>query len=131
MAGFVFSREQFVGLREAVLQIQSGMMDAKRVGACMRVMVRRARIRIGALLRDNRYAAVRPDDVLYEMSCLAHHWSPSGLVPPNRSVFERDMKMTVVVHRRCDFVREPCPYRVHGDRTCTRHLAHDVDIVDA
>src|SRR3954447_13020368 len=41
VAWFVFGREDLVGLREAALRIASRVMDTKRVGARMRVMVRR------------------------------------------------------------------------------------------
>ena len=36
MAGFVFGRDEFVGLREAVFRVESRVMDAKRVGEPLR-----------------------------------------------------------------------------------------------
>src|SRR5215475_15240508 len=67
MAGFVFGRDQFVRLREAAGRVDGGMMNAKRVGFGMRVVVRGPRRRLGALARNNRHAAVRPDHVFDEM----------------------------------------------------------------
>src|SRR3954464_458652 len=54
MAGFVFGRDEFVRLRKAAARVQSSVMDAKRVRARMRVMVRGTRVRAGALRRYNR-----------------------------------------------------------------------------
>src|SRR5229473_3638025 len=131
MAGFIFGRDEFVRLREAAVRAQSRVMDAKCVRVSMLVMVRGTRVRVGALIRYNRHAAVRPDHVLHKISGLAHHRPPPGLVPPDRSVFEHDVKMAVIVYGRRDLAGEPRPDRVHRDRTRACHLTHDVDVVDA
>src|SRR5216684_3471655 len=131
MAGFIFGRDEFVRLREAAVRVQSRVMDAKCVRVRMPVMVRGTRVRVGALIRYNRHAAVRPDHVLHKISGLAHHRPPPGLVPPDRSVFEHDVKMAVIVYGRRDLAGEPRPDRVHRDRTRACHLTHDVDVVDA
>ena len=131
MAGLVFGRDDVVGLGERAVGVQRRMMDAQRIGARVRIVVGGTRGRTGALVGNDRHRAVRPHHVFDEMRGLADHRPPRGLVPADRPVVERDVEVAVVVHRRRDLVGEPGADRVHGDGSRARHLAHDVDVVDA
>src|SRR3569623_1025184 len=45
----------------------------------------------------DRHSALRADDIFHEVRDLAHHRSPTGFIPADRSVIERHVEMTVVL----------------------------------
>src|SRR5262249_13957683 len=107
VAWFVRGRDDLVALCEASVGPQFGVMETKRIGLGVRVVVLRGDAFARALLAHDRDAALGADHILHEIGRLADHGTPGGLVPTDRSVGEGNMEMTVVVHRRRYLLGQP------------------------
>ena len=131
MIGLVLGADELVGLHELVVGVDGAVVHAQAVGLGVAVDVVGAGG--GALVRvlDDGDGALRADHVLHEERHLAHHRAPARLVPAHGAVLEGDLELAVVVHARLQLLGEPRADRGDAHWPGARHLAHDIDVVDA
>ena len=128
--GFVVEAYHFIAVYEISVRIEWGVVEFERLGLGVRIDIGAIALR-GGFVGDDAHAAFRTDDVFDEKGDLAHHRSPTRFIPADRAILKGDLQMPVVDFSGREYVGESCADARHANRLRARHLANDIDVVNA
>src|SRR5690606_22173147 len=108
--------------------IQSSVMITYRLG----LGVRFDRVRFSStrsFLGHNGNRPLWSKNILYKKSGFTDHRSPSSFVPTDRSIFEPNLQLTIIIVALWDIFRQSSANSTYLNRSRTCHLAHYIYIM--